>query len=112
MSCLFGNLREIIGQCNGHALALHMYMHMYAYNIYLCTCLLQCVLGYLNLDYPTPRLSERLKLVTVHAQSINFKMAAIIFVGVCYGLFTVEQKGKNAALSVECKLFFFTMEIT
>ena len=28
------------------------------------------------------QLSERLKLVTAHAQSINSKMAAIIFVGV------------------------------
>ena len=55
------------------------------------------------------RLSELLKLATVHMQLINFKMAAIIiiifvsvFTTLCYGLFNVEQKGKNAALLVEC----------
>ena len=29
----------------------------------------------------------------------------------CYGLFAVKQKRNNAALSVECKMLFFTMEI-
>ena len=41
-------------------------------------------------------------------------MEVIIFVGVwCVhnAAMAVEQKRKNAALSVECKLFFFTMEI-
>ena len=73
------------------------------------TLRLQCILGYPNLDYPTPRLSERLKLVTAHAQSINFKMAALyssVCSQCCYGLFTVEQKRKNAALSVECSFLY------
>ena len=71
----------------------------------------QCIL-----DYPTPRLSERFKLVTAHVQSIKLisrwrPLYSSVCSQRCYGLFTMEQKRKNAALSVECKLFFFTMEI-
>ena len=52
-------------------------------------------------------------MCTAHSQ-LSEHLAIIIFVGVFttlwYGLLAVEQKRKNAALSVEYKLLFFTME--
>ena len=78
-------------------------VHKLAIDTSMC---IQCILGYPNLDYPTPRLSECLKLVTAHAQSINFNMAAIIFVGdntaVAYSLWSKRERTLHYRSSVSC----------
>ena len=61
------------------------------------------------------RLSDRLKLVTAHAQLMNFKMAAIIFVGVFTTLLWLIHCGakekERCIIGQVCKLLLFTMEI-